>query len=153
MNSNNNNNNNDSERKKAFFTGVDVQMQKAASQRRPMSSMQHTPQDNFDFSEEKGKKYKKVISHIHLLTTYIYSVINFMKKYYFLHHMMTIITVLMKFITLIHLFILELLLLNEYSLMTKQKKPFNLYVLIFPKHIGMTLKWYLYITIWKTSVR
>ena len=50
---------------------VDVQMQKAASQRRPMSSMQHTPQDNFDFSEEKGTKYKKVISHIHLLTTYI----------------------------------------------------------------------------------
>ena len=152
MNSNNNNNNNDSERKKTFFTGVDVQMQKAASQRRPMSSMQHTPQDNFDFSEEKGKKYKKVISHIHLLTTYIYSVINFMKKYYSLHHMMTIITPLMKYITLIHQYIQELHLLNVFFRMTKLKKPFKLYVLTFLKHIGTTRRWYMYITIWKTSV-
>jgi hypothetical protein len=73
MNSNNNNNN-DSDRKKTFFTGVDVNQQKAASQRRPMSSMQqhNTPQDNFDFSEEKGMKYKKVIYHIYIYT-YIYN--------------------------------------------------------------------------------
>lgn len=64
------NSNNDSERKKTFFTGVDVQMQKAASQRRPMSSMQRTPQDNFDFSEEKAPKYKKVMS----LINYIYRI-------------------------------------------------------------------------------
>lgn len=152
MNSNNNNNN-DSERKKTFFTGVDVQMQKAASQRRPMSSMQHTPQDNFDFSEEKGKKYKKVISHIHLLTTYIYSVINFMKKYYSLHHMMTIITPLMKYITLIHQYIQALHLLNVFFRMTKPKKLFKLYVLTFLKHTGTTRRWCMYITIWKISVR
>ena len=83
----------------------------------------------------------------------MYSVINFMKKYYSLHHMMTTIKALMKYITLIHQYIQALHLLNAFFRMTKPKKPFKLYVLTSLKHTGTTLKWCMYITIWKTLVR
>lgn len=60
-------NNNEQDKKKTFFTVVDINHHKPTTQRRPMSSVQQAPQDNFDFSEDKAPRYIKVTHHIFII--------------------------------------------------------------------------------------